>query len=35
MDHRYAFDGSPNEITVLEGSDPNHFDEKYFWSKVE
>jgi hypothetical protein len=30
MDHRYTFEGNPNEVTVMAGSDPNHFDEKYF-----
>ena len=30
LDHRYRFDGSPNEARVLDGPDPNHFSEKYF-----
>lgn len=30
LDHRYRFDGLPNESHVLEGPDPNHFSEQYF-----
>lgn len=30
MDHRYRFQGSPNDVTVLDGPDPNHFTEDYF-----
>ncbi len=30
MDHRYQFDGQPNEIRRMEGPDPNHFDGSYF-----
>lgn len=30
MDHRYEFSGAPNQASILEGSDPNHFDENYF-----
>lgn len=30
MDHRYTFDGEPNESRTLDGPDPNHFSEDYF-----
>lgn len=30
MDHRYAFEGAPNESRELLGPDPNHFDSSYF-----
>jgi hypothetical protein len=30
VDHRYIFDGVPNEQNVWQGDDPNHFDENYF-----
>ncbi len=30
VDHRYKFEGAPNEEHVLEGDDPNHFDPRYF-----
>jgi hypothetical protein len=30
MDHRYSFQGSPNEPHELVGHDPNHFDPSYF-----
>lgn len=30
MDHRYRFDGKPNELRVLNGPDPNHFSPVYF-----
>lgn len=30
MDHRYRFQGIPNELEVLNGPDPNHFTEGYF-----
>jgi len=30
VDHRYIFEGAPNEERVLEGDDPNHFDPAYF-----
>lgn len=30
MDHRYSFQGSPNEPRRLAGPDPNHFDSGYF-----
>ena len=30
MDHRYSFEGSPNEPRELKGPDPNHFDPGYF-----
>lgn len=29
-DHRYEFDGQPNEELVMEGDDPNHFHPDYF-----
>lgn len=30
LDHRYRFTGAPNEASVLQGPDPNHFSEDYF-----
>jgi hypothetical protein len=30
MDHRYAFQGAPNEARVMQGADPNHFSDRYF-----
>lgn len=30
MDHRYEYVGDPNESTVIEGDDPNHFATNYF-----
>lgn len=30
VDHRYLFDGGPNEQNVWQGDDPNHFDPNYF-----
>jgi hypothetical protein len=30
MDHRYTFSGNPNQASILDGADPNHFDESYF-----
>ena len=30
MDHRYYFDGKPNELNMLNGPDPNHFSSAYF-----
>jgi len=30
MDHRYQFQGQPNEARVLNGPDPNHFSSDYF-----
>lgn len=30
VDHRYIYDGQPNEQHVLQGDDPNHFDPNYF-----
>jgi hypothetical protein len=30
MDHRYYFDGHPNELRILDGPDPNHFSPDYF-----
>jgi hypothetical protein len=30
LDHRYTFQGRPNEARVMEGADPNHFSERYF-----
>ena len=30
MDHRYAFEGSPNEAREMTGADPNHFSSAYF-----
>ena len=30
VDHRYEFDGKPNEGMMMVGDDPNHFDPNYF-----
>ena len=30
VDHRYKYEGQPNEEHVLEGDDPNHFHPDYF-----
>lgn len=30
VDHRFSFQGSPNEERVAEGPDPNHFHPEYF-----
>jgi hypothetical protein len=30
LDHRYAFEGQPNETRVMSGPDPNHFSDHYF-----
>lgn len=30
LDHRYRYDGRPNEPHVMHGADPNHFDPRYF-----
>ena len=30
LDHRYAFDGAPNQSLVMAGADPNHFSTDYF-----
>lgn len=30
LDHRYRFEGRPNEARVMAGADPNHFCEHYF-----
>lgn len=30
VDHRYEYDGEPNQEVVSEGPDPNHFDPEYF-----
>lgn len=30
MDHRYRYQGAPNEPRILSGPDPNHFDPAYF-----
>lgn len=32
LDHRYAFDGAPNQSLVMAGDDPNHFSANYFAS---
>jgi len=34
MDHRYEFQGSPNEARMMSGKDPNHFDSTYFSGKT-
>lgn len=30
VDHRYAFEGQPNERLYMAGDDPNHFSPEYF-----
>ncbi len=30
LDHRYVFDGRPNEARTMRGPDPNHFSGQYF-----
>lgn len=30
MDHRFAYNGAPNETQRLDGPDPNHFSSDYF-----
>lgn len=30
LDHRYNYQGKPNEARVMEGADPNHFSDRYF-----
>lgn len=30
LDHRYTYSGAPNETTIIEGDDPNHFSSNYF-----
>jgi hypothetical protein len=30
LDHRYTFDGRPNEERTLHGADTNHFSDRYF-----
>lgn len=30
LDHRYTYQGQPNEACVLQGPDPNHFSAEYF-----
>lgn len=30
VDHRYEYEGEPNEERLMEGDDPNHFDPNYF-----
>jgi len=30
VDHRFTYDGAPNEQRKMEGADPNHFDPNYF-----
>ncbi len=30
LDHRYQFEGQPNEARLMEGPDPNHFSDHYF-----
>jgi len=30
LDHRYSYQGPPNEASVLHGADPNHFSDRYF-----
>ncbi len=30
IDHRYEYEGAPNQEKVMKGDDPNHFDPNYF-----
>jgi hypothetical protein len=30
MDHRYTYEGNPNELKSMDGPDPNHFIDSYF-----
>lgn len=30
MDHRFSYQGQPNETRLMQGDDPNHFDPAYF-----
>ena len=30
MDHRFEYEGKPNEARLLKGADPNHFSPQYF-----
>jgi hypothetical protein len=30
LDHRYTYEGQPNETRVMLGPDPNHFSDQYF-----
>lgn len=30
LDHRYRFEGAPNEARTLHGADTNHFSDRYF-----
>jgi hypothetical protein len=30
LDHRYRFEGQPNEARQMQGADPNHFSDRYF-----
>jgi hypothetical protein len=30
LDHRYSYQGKPNETRVMQGADPNHFTDRYF-----
>lgn len=30
LDHRYEYQGDPNQANLLAGDDPNHFDPRYF-----
>jgi hypothetical protein len=34
VDHKYTFDGAPNQQGLLTGDDPNHFDPTYFKGAV-
>ncbi|MGO4835902.1 hypothetical protein AB4144_27045, partial [Rhizobiaceae sp. 2RAB30] len=35
VDHSFAFEGEPNELLTASGSDPNHFDSRYFADGVQ
>lgn len=30
MDHHFTYQGQPNEATIMQGGDPNHFSDAYF-----
>ena len=34
LDHRYEFQGKPNETSELVGADPNHFSQDYFAGRL-
>jgi hypothetical protein len=34
VDHRYKYDGKPNEVHLMKSDDPNHFDDSYFKNQL-